>query len=169
MQTNRRTFCSSLMTPPCTNPSVISTPNTGITSILPTASHVIAASGRSLHWLSWIFIRARADPKQINPRGTLAAPMKEQVSIMNASGGCPSGAFGIGELSTATKSAFRGLTREMRRATRIESAWGVRREESTVRMNATVLCMMLCDRGEAVVEGPTLSGIAASLVLVDLD
>ena len=96
MQTKRRTLSSSGMIPALVNPSQISTPITGISSILPTASELIAPRGSVRHSpFLGIGKRANDEPRHIRPRGTEAAPIKLVVSIMKASGGCPSGAEGI--------------------------------------------------------------------------
>ncbi len=79
-----------------------------MTSIFPIASHVMAPIGSEVHWRLGICRRARAEPRQIRLTGTLAAPMNDAASRTNASGGWPSGAFGIGELGMGVKSAFRG-------------------------------------------------------------
>ena len=67
----------------------MATPNIGEMMILATAKAPIAPIGMAFQAVAvnGILSLARADPKQMRPRGTLAAPTKVQVSMMNASGG----------------------------------------------------------------------------------
>ena len=87
MHTNWRTLSSSGMRPPCTRPLTMRTPSTGIKRSLPIAIEEIAPMGSDFHWFNGILRRARADPRQIKPSGTDAAPMKVATSIMKARGG----------------------------------------------------------------------------------
>jgi len=87
MQTNWRTLSSLLIIPPFTRPLTINTPSTGIIASLPMANEEMAPSGSVLQMLLGIFNLASADPKQIRPSGTEAAPINVAASITNASGG----------------------------------------------------------------------------------
>lgn len=53
---------------------------TGVKRIFPTAREVIAPTGNDFHWLRGTFSLASADPRHINPSGTLAAPINVAAS-----------------------------------------------------------------------------------------
>jgi hypothetical protein len=107
----------------------INTPSTGIIKSFPTASPPIAPRGNLLHWPLGILSLANAEPRQMRPRGTDAAPINEAVSIKKERGGRPSGAEGICVPGTpGTNKAFRGGTREMINETIMESDAGDSRE-----------------------------------------
>lgn len=109
------------------------TPSIGIMNIFVTEKARMAPRGRFPHSSRerGSCTRATADPRHMRPSGTEAAPTKVALhhtillsnlktgvnecktthqSSINANGGCPSGAFGIGELLTGVKSALSGVT-----------------------------------------------------------
>lgn len=115
MQTNLNTLSCLLMTPAIVRPSHIRTPIIGDSAILATAKALMAPTGiaRQAVTLIGTFSLARAEPRQIKPNGTLAAPTNVAVSITKASGGWPSGAFGMCEPGTETNKPLIGLMREI--------------------------------------------------------
>lgn len=56
---------------------------------------------------------------------------------MNASGGCPSGAFGIGEFATGVNSALSGVTTAMTILNTIVTEHGMRRLRAALRATAS--------------------------------
>ena len=56
---------------------------------------------------------------------------------MNASGGCPSGAFGMGEFAMGVKSALRGVTTAMAILNTIVTEHGMRRLRVALRATAS--------------------------------
>ena len=138
MHTNCKTLSFESIIPDDTRPFVMSTPNTGIIIIFPIANQAMAPMGNDGHWLRGTCKRAIADPKHIKPRGTLAAPINVVASKINARGGCPSGAFGMGELVTGVKRALRGVMIDIGKAVRTASAGGESNEEMAVRIRREI-------------------------------
>jgi len=126
MQTNCSTLSSFDINPRLVNPKVMKTPRTGETTVLRTARVNMAPTGKFDHPLWGKLSLANADPKQISPKGTEAAPMKVAKSNMNASGGSPSGAFGICEFAVSVKRPLSEGTRAMGIEMIIESDAGVK-------------------------------------------
>ena len=121
MHTNLNTLSSFEIISILVRPSQINTPNTGMTNILITANDQIAPRGNVCHSpIFGIFNLANADPKQMSPSGTEAAPMKVVASRTNARGGWPSGAAGMNVPGTGVKRALslgiKAIGKEMRMA-----------------------------------------------------
>ena len=111
MHTNYKTLSSRSTKPACANHRVILTPISGVTTVLASASAVIAPRGNVSPERKRR--QASAPPWHIKPIGTLAAPTKFAVSRIKVSGGWPSRRSGtaVGSCPTgAGKSALSGST-----------------------------------------------------------
>ena len=90
------------------------------------------------------FNLANADPKQMSPSGTEAAPMKLVASRTNARGGWPSGARGMDVPGTGVKRALRSGTKAIGKDIRMATEGGVKKDFKNCQIDCRVTqCLRL--------------------------